>query len=69
MTELRFKEIVNRNTTDKIKLCFELHSESFKPINYSTFTNLFQQWLQFFGGGNIDDCIAYFKKNKVQVSK
>ena len=63
----RFEEIEKRNSLDKIKMCYELHSESFNSINYNTFTNLFQQWVQFFSGGDVDDCVAYFRKNKVEI--
>ena len=66
MAQERFTQIEQRNATDKIKMCYELYVDSFKSIEYNIFSELFQNWLQFFGGGDIDDCIAYFKKNKIK---
>ena len=62
----RFEEIQKRNQNDKIKLCYELHAEMFKPIDYNQFSQLFQTWLSMFAGKSVDEAILYFKMNKIK---
>ena len=65
MTQKVFEEIEKRNRVDKIRMCYELHAESFKPVDINYFAQQFNMWC-FMTGKTVDSCIAYFKQHKVK---
>ena len=65
MTQTIFDEIVKRNGLDRVRTCYELHAESFKPVDINYFTQQFKTWC-LMTNKNTDSCIAYFKQHKVK---
>lgn len=66
MISEKFKELEQRNGSDKIQLCYELFCEEKQAIPVNQFKQLFSIWLRMFNGGSVENAIEYFKKNKVK---
>ena len=66
MTRERFKEIELRTKGDQMQLCYELFCEEKSVMNREEFNHMFPLWLNMFRLGGIQQCIEYFKNNKLK---